>query len=78
MGTAAADAIPILLRTADRAIEVRNRDSYQAAVRLLTEAKALFARCGRDGDFSDHMTAVRDAYRTKWPCARNLIGPQLP
>ncbi|ONI70922.1 hypothetical protein ALI144C_51060 [Actinosynnema sp. ALI-1.44] len=73
-----ADAIPILLRAADRAIEVRNRDSYQAAARLLAEAKVLFARCDRDGDFSDHMAAVRDAHRTKWALRQELDWAQLP
>lgn len=73
-----ADAIPILLRAADRAIEVRNRDSYQAAVRLLTEAKALFARCDRDDDFRAHMTALRDAHRTKWALRQELDRTRLP
>lgn len=73
-----ADAIPILLRAADRAIEVRNRDSYQAAVRLLVEAKALFARCHRDDDFRAHMTAVRHAHRTKWALRQELDWARLP
>jgi hypothetical protein len=72
-----ADAIPILLRAADRAIEVRNRDSYQAAARLLAEAKGLFARCDRDDDFRVHMTALRDAHRTKWALRQELDRARL-
>ncbi|WP_157528906.1 SWIM zinc finger domain-containing protein [Nocardia sp. NRRL S-836] len=72
-----ADAIPILLRAADQAIEVRTRDSYKAAVRLLAEAKALFARCDRDDDFRTHMTAVRDAHRTKWALRQELDWARL-
>jgi hypothetical protein len=73
-----ADAIPIVLRAADRAIEARNRDSYQAAARLLTEAKGLFARCDRDDDFRRHMAAVRDAHRTKWALRQELDRARLP
>ncbi|MFD9703313.1 SWIM zinc finger domain-containing protein [Lentzea sp. NPDC059081] len=73
-----ADAVPILLRAADRAIEVRNRDSYKAAVRLLAEAKTLFSRCDRDDDFRAHMTAVRDAHRTKWALRQELDWARLP
>lgn len=73
-----ADAIPILLRAADQAIELRNRDAYQRAVRLLAEAKVLCARCDRDGDFRDHMTAVRDAHRTKWALRQELDQARLP
>lgn len=40
--TSAYDVIRI---AADRVIEARDRDFYQAAARLLTEAKRLFARC---------------------------------
>jgi uncharacterized Zn finger protein len=73
-----ADAIPILLREADRAIEGRNRDSYQAAARLLTEARTLFTRCGRADDFQEHMTAVRHAHRTKWALRQELDRARLP
>ncbi|MFD5825443.1 SWIM zinc finger domain-containing protein [Lentzea sp. NPDC060358] len=73
-----ADAIPILLGAADRAIEVRNRDAYQAAVRLLVEAGALFARCDRDDDFRAHLAAVRDAHRTKWALRQELDWARLP
>jgi len=73
-----ADAIPILLRAADQAIEVRNRDSYQAAARLLTEARTLSARCGREDDFQEHMTAVRHAHRTKWALRQELDWARLP
>ncbi|MFJ8963841.1 hypothetical protein ACIRG5_31075 [Lentzea sp. NPDC102401] len=73
-----ADAIPILLRAVDRAIELRNRDSYREAARLLVEARSLFARCDRDGDFSDHMTAVRDTHRTKWALRQELDWAELP
>lgn len=73
-----ADAIPILLRAADQAIERRNRDSYQAAVQLLAEAGVLFSRCGRDDDFSEHMAAVRHAHRTKWALRQELDGAHLP
>ncbi|GAB2819282.1 hypothetical protein GCM10027200_18610 [Lentzea nigeriaca] len=73
-----ADAIPILLRAADRAIELRNRDSYQAAARLLAEARGLFARCDRDGAFCDHMAAVRDAHRTRWALRQELDWAHLP
>lgn len=72
-----ADAIPILLRAADQAIERRNRDSYQAAVRLLAEAGVLFSRCGRDDDFSSHMAAVRDAHRTKRALRQELDWAHL-
>ncbi len=73
-----ADAIPVLLRAADQAIGLRNRDSYQGAARLLAEAKVLFARCDRDGDFRDHMAVVRHAHRTKWALRQELDWARLP
>jgi uncharacterized Zn finger protein len=73
-----ADAIPVLLRAADQAIELRNRDSYQQAARLLTQAKALFTRCARDDDFRDHLAAVRETHRTKWALRQELDRAHLP
>lgn len=73
-----ADAIPVLLRAADQAIELRNRDSYQAAARLLTEARTLSTRCGRDNDFREHLAALRDAHRTKWALRQELDHARLP
>ncbi|MGZ3142688.1 SWIM zinc finger family protein [Lentzea chajnantorensis] len=73
-----ADAAPVLLRAADQAIELRNRDSYRAAARLLAEAQALFDRCDRDGDFRDHMAALRHAHRTKWALRQELDWARLP
>ncbi|MBB5960421.1 putative Zn finger protein [Saccharothrix tamanrassetensis] len=61
-----ADAIPVLLRAADQAIEGRTRDSYRSAARLLSEAKRLSTRCDRDTDFHDHVTTLRHTHRTKW------------
>jgi uncharacterized Zn finger protein len=72
-----ADAVPVLLRAADQAIELRNRDSYQAAVRLLAEARTLSARCGRDDDFREHLAALRHAHRTKRALRQELDHARL-
>jgi hypothetical protein len=73
-----ADAIPILLRVASQVIELRHRDSYQAAARVLVEAKNLFSRCGRDNDFRDHVAAVRHAIAPKWALRQELDQARLP
>lgn len=73
-----ADAIPILLRATEQSIEFRNRGSYQDAVRLLAEARILFTRSGRNGDFCAHMAALRDAHRTKWALRQELDWAHLP
>ena len=73
-----ADAIPVLLRAADQAIDHRNRDFYQIAARFLAEAKPLFTRCGRDEDFRAHLAALRDAHRTKWALRQELDHARLP
>ncbi|WP_154697401.1 SWIM zinc finger family protein [Lentzea guizhouensis] len=73
-----ADAIPVLLRAAEQAIELRNRDSYQVAARLLVETKALFTRCDRAEDFQEHMAAVRHDHRTKWALRQELDRARLP
>ncbi|WP_433264610.1 SWIM zinc finger family protein [Actinosynnema sp. CS-041913] len=70
--TRPADAIPVLLRTADQAIDRRTRDSYRSAARLLSEAKHLFARCDRVNDFHDHIKALRHTHRTKWALRQEL------
>jgi uncharacterized Zn finger protein len=72
-----ADAIPVLLRAADNAIEQRNRDSYRIAAGLLTEAKALSTRCGRHAEFDDHLTALRHTHRTKWALRQELDHARL-
>ncbi|GAA3669576.1 hypothetical protein GCM10022267_65360 [Lentzea roselyniae] len=47
-----ADAIPVLLRAAEQAIEFRNRDSCRTAARLLAGTKVLSARCDPEGGFA--------------------------
>ncbi|MFS8096186.1 SWIM zinc finger family protein [Lentzea alba] len=73
-----ADAIPILLRAADQAIEVRNRDSYRSAARLLVDARSLFTRCGSDEEFGNHMAALRDSHRAKRALREELDRARLP
>lgn len=73
-----ADAIPVLLRAADQAIDHKNRNSYRTAARLLTEAKPLFARCGRDQDFLDHLAALRTTHRAKRALREELDREGLP
>jgi SWIM zinc finger len=60
-----ADAIPVLLRAANRAIEERNRASYRTAADLLTDARSLSARCGTDEAFLGHLVALRSTHRAK-------------
>lgn len=73
-----ADAIPVLLRAADHAIDRRNRDSYRIAAGLLTEAESLFTRCRRSAEFDDHLTALRHTHRTKWALRQELDHARLP
>ena len=73
-----ADAIPVLLRAAERAIAVRQREAYRSAALLLREAGELFTRCGREGDFHEHVIAVRDSHRTKWALRQEFDRVGLP
>jgi uncharacterized Zn finger protein len=72
-----ADAIPVLLRAADHAIDQRTRDSYRMATSLLREAKSLSIRCGRHAEFDDHLTALRHTHRTKWALRQELDHAHL-
>jgi SWIM zinc finger len=73
-----ADAIPVLLRAAGRAIEGKNRDQYRIAAGLLAEAKLLSTRCGRSEDFDDHLAALRATHRAKRALREELDRADLP
>lgn len=73
-----ADAIPILLATADQAIGHKNRGSYQVAARLLVEASSLFRRCDRQEDFESHLRALRVAHKPKRALCEELDRAGLP
>ena len=77
-GTHPADAIPVLLRAAGQEIERRNRETYKAAAHLLTEAKPLFARYGRDQGFQDHLAALRQTHRAKWALRQGVYQSPDP
>jgi uncharacterized Zn finger protein len=72
------DAIPVLLRAADQQIENKNRNSYQVAAKLLTEAKTLFTRCARDTEFEDHLRVLRAAHKPKRALREELDRARLP
>jgi len=73
-----ADAIPVLLRAANRAIDQKNRGAYQSAAQLLAEATPLFTRCDRDRDFRDHLADLRAAHRTKRALREELDRAGMP
>ncbi|MBE8518140.1 SWIM zinc finger family protein [Amycolatopsis sp. H6(2020)] len=73
-----ADAIPVLLRTADAAIAGANRDAYRTGAQLLAEAKKLFARCGREQEFAEHLAALRHRHRARWALREELDRARLP
>jgi hypothetical protein len=73
-----ADAIPVLLRAADTAIVAANRNAYRTGAQLLAEAKKLFARCGQEPEFAEHLAALRHRHRTKWALRQELDHARLP
>ena len=73
-----ADAIPVLLRAANRAIDQKNRASYRSAAGLLAEARPLFTRCDRERDFRDHLADLRTAHRTKRALREELDRAGMP
>jgi uncharacterized Zn finger protein len=73
-----ADAIPILVSAANQSIGHKNRNSYQVAAGLLTEARTLFARCDRTADFESHLTALRTTHRQKRALREELDRAGLP
>ena len=73
-----ADAIPVLLRAANRAIAGANRDAYRTGAQLLAEAKKLFVRCGREPEFAEHLAALRHRHRAKWALRQELDHARLP
>jgi hypothetical protein len=72
-----ADAIPVLLRAAERAIDRRDRAAYRVAAGLLTEARQLSTRCAHDDEFRDHLAALRHTHRTKWALRQELDQARL-
>lgn len=73
-----ADAIPVLLAAADRAIGHKKRDSYRVAASLLAEACTLFTRCDRAADFESHLAALRAAHKPKRALREELDRAGLP
>ncbi|MGH3693113.1 MAG: SWIM zinc finger family protein [Pseudonocardiaceae bacterium] len=73
-----ADAIPILLVAADKAIGHKNRGSYQVAAKLLVEASSLFRRCDRQEDFDSHLRTLRAAHKPKRALREELDRACLP
>ncbi len=73
-----ADAIPVLLRAADRAIDGKNRDSYRTAAGLLREARPLFTHSDQDQHFLDHLAALRATHRPKRALREELDRAGLP
>lgn len=72
------DAVPVLLRAADRAIEGKNRHQYHVAAGLLAEAKLLFTRCDQDEDFRELLAAPRTTHRAKRALREELDRAGLP
>lgn len=73
-----ADAIPVLLRKADAAIAAANREAYRTAAILLAETRKLFAKCGQEQEFAEHLAALRHRHRAKWALRQELDHARLP
>lgn len=73
-----ADAIPILQRAAERAIERKDRPAYHEAAKLLTEAYDCARRCDRDDTFRAYLQGVRAHHRPKRALREELDRARLP
>ena len=59
------DALPVLVREAERVLEVGQRPAYQQGAALLCEARVLAERTGGLADFEDHVRQVRERNRRR-------------
>ncbi|MGO1285216.1 MAG: SWIM zinc finger family protein [Brachybacterium sp.] len=59
------DALPVLLREADRSLEGGNRSAYRHAATLLGEARRLAARTDGLEEFDQHVRQVRERNRRR-------------
>ncbi len=73
-----ADAVPVLLAAADQQIGHKNRGAYEAAARLLTEAKKLSVRGNSLDQFDAHLRMLRAEHKPKRALREELDRAGLP
>ncbi|MGH3885362.1 MAG: DUF6880 family protein [Pseudonocardiaceae bacterium] len=72
------DAIPVLCRQVEAAVEVAKRDGYEQAVSLLKEASECYERVDASAEFADYMRSLRAAHRRKRNFIAALDAARLP
>jgi len=72
------DAIPVLCRHVETAVDVAKRGGYEQAVNLLTEVSECYERAGAPAEFADYMQNLRAAHRRKRTFIAALDAARLP
>ncbi len=70
-------AITIYQREAERLIEQRGRDRYQAACGFLLRARALYEKLGEQDAWNSYITNLRDRYRSLRALKEELAAARL-
>ena len=73
-----ADALPVLVREAERSLEGGNRSAYRQAATLLLEARRLAERSDGLEEFDDHVRRLRERNRRRPALQDEFTRARLP